>query len=120
MNIRGPVSMSYFNVVLVQQALAYIVKKALYLTGVVAQCAFVMAPSNFLDILAASLEVAAKASIEVAGYIKNLMLKILSMLGVVIDTVKDVTASFIRWVLRRFLLSINLLVQVALRQHQDQ
>jgi hypothetical protein len=119
MNIRGPISMSYFNVVLVQQALAYIVKKALYLTGVVVQFAFVMAPSNFLDILAASLEVAAKASIEVAGYIKSLMLKILSMLGVVVDTVRDITASFIRWVLRRFLLSINLLVQVALRQGHD-
>lgn len=119
MNIRGPVSMSYFNVVLVQQALAYIIKKALYLAGVAIQNTLVTGISNFLDILAASLEVAAKKSVEVAGHIKNLMLKILKMLGVVVDTVKDITAAFIRWVLRRFLLAINQLVQFALRQAND-
>lgn len=118
LNIKGPVSLNYFNFVLIQQALAFVVKKALYLAGVAFQNVVVAGISNFLDLLAASLEVAAKISVEVAGYVKNLMLKILKMLGVVVDTVKDVTAAFIRWVLTRFLRAINQLVLFALRQRQ--
>jgi hypothetical protein len=59
-------------------------------------------------------ELAAKISIEVAGYIQNFIRRILSAIGIVADTTKKLTASFIRWALYKFTEAIMHLARMAL------
>jgi len=113
LNARGPAPMTHFNMILLQQALSYVLKKVLYLTGVSLQ-ALLGGAANFLDILAMAFEKAAKISSEVADHIKNLMRRILSMLGMVVDNVKDITASFIRWALFKFAQAVYQLARTAI------
>lgn len=57
---------------------------------------------TLLDKLAIALEEAARLSKEIAGYIKSLMRRILTALGVVGAEAKELTSEFIKWVLRKF------------------
>lgn len=99
---------------MLQDALTYVLKKALYLAGVAFQAA-VMNVSTSLDLYAMAMSQAAKISKEVASYVKSLMRKILEMMGIVIDLTKDLTTEFIRWVLARLMDTVYYLAKQALR-----
>lgn len=114
LHARNPLTITYYNIRLVQEAVAYVIKKILYLTGITFQAVVVAGVSNFLDLLAYTFELAAKTSVEVAGFVANLMRRILSAIGIIVETVKDLTASFIRWTLIKFTEAIYQLVRVAL------
>lgn len=114
LNARNPLTITYYNMLFVQQAITFVIKKILYLTGISFQGLVIAGVSNFLDLLAFTFEMAAKISIEVAGYIQNLIRRIMSAIGMVVDTVKNLTASFIRWVLWKFTEAVFHLARMAL------
>ncbi|MCI0506531.1 MAG: lipase family protein [Gammaproteobacteria bacterium] len=114
LNIRSPISMTYFNVLMIQEAVKYILKKILLLLGIGLQGLLVTGVSNFLDMLAYVLDKAAKMSIEIAEFVQNLIRRILSAVGIAIEVGKNLTVAFIRWVLLKFTEAIILMVRTAL------
>ncbi len=80
---------------MITKALAWIIKKVLI--GVIGTSLAVTA--TLVDQLAWFLRQGAMASLEIAGYIKSLIAKILQFLGKYVSIGADLTVSFIRWVL---------------------
>lgn len=52
-----------------------------------------------LDIMAWAIHKGVQVSKEIGGMVMSLMQKILSAVGMVVHTIKDLTLEFIRWVL---------------------
>ena len=108
----NPLTFTYHSMVMVNKATLFILKKILYSTGIVAQ-AFIASGLTFLDVLAMTLHKGVQLSIQVSGYVRGLMRRILSMLNSTVQVGADMTFQFIRWVLMRLIQSVYRLANMA-------
>ena len=107
-------SLSVHGIKMIYSAIAYIIKKILWATGQVFDAAAYGA-NTILDMMAMYLEKGARAVKEVSGYISALMRNILKALGFIVNIPKDITAAFIRWVLQKLSLTLNIIAKSAIR-----
>ncbi len=108
------VTLTTNTIYLVEQALVYIVKKILYLTGIAFQ-GLIIGGLTVLDRLAMAIEKAVQISKQIGEYVLGLIRKIASALGIVIEETKNITADLIRWILRKFAEAVYRLAKEALR-----
>lgn len=103
-----------FNITMVMKSIKFIIKDILkeIITpiGMVA-----IGAATFLDQLSYMLDKAAKLSSHSEGFVMNLMKRILSMLGISIKQGQNLTHTFIQYVLRMFIMTINRSVTMALQ-----
>jgi len=80
---------------MITQALGWIIKKVLIGAAGVS----LAVSATLLDQLAWLLRQGVLASVEIAGYIKSLFVRILSFLGKAASTVGEITVAFVHWIL---------------------
>lgn len=91
----SPLSLTGNTISMINSAILYVIKK-LAMAGL----QFVIGGAvNVVDVLANYFAKAARVAKEVHSLIGNLMRRILRALGKVVTTVKDITYSFVKWVL---------------------
>lgn len=110
----SPLMLTYHSMTMVNRAIMYLLKKILYATGIGMQ-ATVTTGLTMLDRLAMLLAKGARAAIEIKSYVEALMQRILSMMNATIQTAKDITVEFIRWVLIRLTQTIYTMASMALQ-----
>ncbi|MFL0810805.1 MAG: lipase family protein [Agarilytica sp.] len=108
-SLQGIKSIGTYALGLLGKAIGYILKAA----GVGVQGGLIVGIS-VLDMLSMALEKAAKVSAEIAGWVKLLIEKIISITGAGIAKIGDLTANFIRWVFQLLMSSIRRTVSLAL------
>lgn len=95
---------------LISEAVEYILKAA----GVTAMVVGIVG-LTILDKLSMALELAWKASKEIAGWVEYLIRKILQLTGTVVAVGTKITAVFIRWVFNLLFAAVARLVELSLR-----
>lgn len=95
----GPLSLTYNTVKMIGEALLYLIKKILHIAGIGVQIG-ISTGLTLLDMLALAAEKAVAVSKEIGSFVSRLMKRILSALGMNVNVEKNITATFIRWVLQ--------------------
>jgi hypothetical protein len=91
----SPLSLTGNTISMINTAILYVIKK-LALAGIQL---FIGSAVNIVDVLANYLAKAVHVTKEVSSLIGRLMMRILRALGKVVTSVKNITFSFIKWVL---------------------
>lgn len=95
----SPLTFTANTLHLINNAIIYVLKKILNLTGIAIQTSLFTGPLTILDQIAMTMERAVAVSKEASIYVVGLMKRILSALGHSIAMAKNITRDFIRWVL---------------------
>lgn len=101
------------SVQMIASAIAFVLKKAMHLAGIVIQTGASTA-FTILDQLSLALNRAARISKEVASYVKALLGKILKTMGIAVSNTMTVTAQLIKYVFVRLQRTIWDMVRSAL------
>ena len=105
----SPLSLTGNTISMINSAILYVIKK-LALAGI----QFVIGEAvNVVDILANFLAKAARVAKKVNSLIGNLMRRILQALGKGVTAVKNITYSFVKWVLESLAISMILVAKMA-------